>query len=55
MFIVKVKLIVNVVGLWVVLFLDCLVNIYNFNVMCMVKGSYFVVFKLYNFDEVYIL
>ena len=54
-FTVKAKSIVNAAGPWAVSFLDRLVNIHNPNAMRMVKGSHFVVPKLYNSDEAYIL
>ncbi|HCG90130.1 MAG TPA: glycerol-3-phosphate dehydrogenase, partial [Alteromonas macleodii] len=53
-FTVKAKSIVNAAGPWAVSFLDRLVNIHNPNAMRMVKGSHFVVPKLYNSDEAYI-
>ncbi|APE04554.1 glycerol-3-phosphate dehydrogenase [Alteromonas sp. RW2A1] len=54
-FIVKAKSIVNATGPWAVSFLDRLVDVKNPNAMRMVKGSHFVVPKLYDTDEAYIL
>ncbi|NDW15925.1 glycerol-3-phosphate dehydrogenase [Alteromonas genovensis] len=54
-FTVKAKSIVNAAGPWAVSFLDRLVDIKNPNAMRMVKGSHFVVPKLYDTDEAYIL
>ena len=54
-FTVKAKSIVNAAGPWAVSFLDRLVNVNNPNAMRMVKGSHFIVPKLYDTDEAYIL
>lgn len=47
--------IVNAAGPWAVSFLDRLADTLNPNAMRMVKGSHFVVPKLYDTDEAYIL
>jgi len=54
-FTIKAKSIVNAAGPWAVSFLDRLVNINNPNAMRMVKGSHFIVPKLYDTEEAYIL
>jgi glycerol-3-phosphate dehydrogenase len=54
-FTIKAKSIVNAAGPWAVSFLDRLVDVKNPNAMRMVKGSHFVVPKLYDTDEAYIL
>lgn len=54
-FTVKAKSIVNAAGPWAVSFLDRLVNVNNPNAMRMVKGSHFIVPKLYDTEEAYIL
>lgn len=54
-FTVKAKSIVNAAGPWAVSFLDRLVDVLNPNAMRMVKGSHFIVPKLYDTDEAYIL
>ncbi|WP_334048894.1 glycerol-3-phosphate dehydrogenase [Alteromonas gracilis] len=54
-FTVKAKSIVNAAGPWAVSFLDRLVNVHNPNAMRMVKGSHFIVPKLYDTEEAYIL
>ena len=54
-FTVKARSIVNAAGPWAVSFLDRLVNVNNPNAMRMVKGSHFIVPKLYNTEEAYIL
>lgn len=54
-FTVKAKSIVNAAGPWAVSFLDRLVDVANPNAMRMVKGSHFIVPKLYDSEEAYIL
>ena len=54
-FTIKAKSIVNAAGPWAVSFLDRLVNVHNPNAMRMVKGSHFIVPKLYDTEEAYIL
>lgn len=54
-FTVKAKSIVNAAGPWAVSFLDRLKNVNNPNAMRMVKGSHFIVSKLYDTEEAYIL
>ncbi|KXJ60043.1 MAG: glycerol-3-phosphate dehydrogenase [Alteromonas sp. Nap_26] len=54
-FTVRAKSIVNAAGPWAVSFLDRLVNMDNPNAMRMVKGSHFIVPKLYDSQEAYIL
>lgn len=54
-FTIKAKSIVNAAGPWAASFLDRLVNVNNPNAMRMVKGSHFIVPKLYDTDEAYIL
>ncbi len=54
-FTIAAKSIVNAAGPWAVSFLDRLENVPNPNAMRMVKGSHFIVPKLYDTDEAYIL
>lgn len=54
-FTVEAKSIVNAAGPWAVSFLDRLADIKNPNAMRLVKGSHFIVPKLYDTDEAYIL
>lgn len=54
-FTIKAKSIVNAAGPWAVSFLDRLINVNNPNAMRMVKGSHFIVPKLYDTEEAYIL
>lgn len=54
-FTIRARSIVNAAGPWAVSFLDRLVNVENPNAMRMVKGSHFIVPKLYTSDEAYIL
>ncbi|MDO6566681.1 glycerol-3-phosphate dehydrogenase [Alteromonas sp. 1_MG-2023] len=54
-FTVLAKAVVNAAGPWAVSFLDRLADTKNPNAMRMVKGSHFIVPKLYDTDEAYIL
>ena len=54
-FTVKTRALVNAAGPWAVSFIDRLADIHNPNAMRMVKGSHFIVPKLYDTDEAYIL
>ncbi|WP_137166627.1 glycerol-3-phosphate dehydrogenase [Salinimonas lutimaris] len=54
-FTVKTRSIVNATGPWAISFLDRMADTKNPNSMRMVKGSHFVVPKLYDSDEAYIL
>jgi len=54
-FTVQARALVNAAGPWAVSFLDRLVDVNNPNAMRMVKGSHFIVPKLYESEEAYIL
>lgn len=54
-FTVHARAVVNAAGPWAVSFLDRLADTKNPNAMRMVKGSHFIVPKLYDTDEAYIL
>ena len=54
-FTINAKAVVNAAGPWAVSFLDRLADTKNPNAMRMVKGSHFIVPKLYDTEEAYIL
>ena len=54
-FTVKARALVNAAGPWAVSFIDRVKDIHNPNAMRMVKGSHFIVPKLYDSEEAYIL